>query len=432
MEAVWQRKRWACFFAAWCLIVAAWLMGAPAEARTTISFWHDWGGLGGQFFEAMVEEFEREHPEIDVEIVYAGDLENKATVAIAAGASPDVIFFPRFITGKWAARSMLEPLTRFVAEKGIREEYFFPATWEEVVYHGEVWGVPFNTDARVLFYNKAVFLESGLDPEAPPRDWNDLVSYSHQVTRRRADGALERVGFVPVWGNQSLLMYIWQNGGDMFDADRTKVLLDSREAVGALEWVDAFVEYYGWQSLQQFSSEFGDAERTPWFTGQIAMITEGNWNLHGLKEFAPYFFENELGVAPLPGNVTRATVAGGFSLAIPYGAPHVKEAETFIEWAARPENQLAFAVATGVIPADRRAGRDPYFVEDFFWGPFIHALDTYARPRPAHPAYPEIEALMFDAVRQALNKEQTVRTALEDAARRGQAILDRYNAVFGW
>jgi multiple sugar transport system substrate-binding protein len=380
----------------------------------------------------MARQFEEQYPEIKVEVSSVAGLEEKLSTAIVGGAAPDVVFFPRYLTGQWAARAMLEPMSQFAAAYGILEDHFFKATWDEVSYNGEIWGIPFSTDARVLFYNRQSFMEMGLDSTKPPKNWDELVSYSKRLTARTPEGKLEKVGFVPIWGNQSLLMYIWQNGGSMFNEDYTKVLMDSEEAVGALQWVCDFVDIYGYGDLGEMGGSFGSAEQTPWFTGQIAMITEGSWNLHGLLEYVPAFYEQDLGVAALPGNVEQATVAGGFSFVIPSGAAHLAAAQAFIAWAVQPKNQLGFALETGVIPADVRAGHDEYFRDHFYWRPFIDAMDLYARARPAHPAYPEIEGLMFEALWKALAKEQSAFACLEDATTRGQAILDYYNAVFGF
>lgn len=399
-----------------------------AAAKTTITFWHDWSGEGGQTFSELVDEFNQSQNLVEVKVTYVAGLEQKLLTSIAAGVAPDVVFFPRYLTGQWASRKALTDLTDWAKKEGIRPEDYFPATWEETVYKGRVYGLPFNTDSRVLFYNRTLFAQVGLSPEDPPADWKGLVSYSDKLTARDANNQLTRVGFVPIWGNQSLAMYIWQNGGEVFDEQYTKVRFSEPPGVGALQWIVDFVDRYGGlQALSRFGQSFGTGKDTPWVNGKIAMITEGNWNLRFLLEAAPDFLRNDLGLAPLPGNVRRATVAGGFSLVIPAGAPHAQYAYTFLKWMNTKEVQLAFGKRAGVIPALRSAGRDPSYADNAFYRVFVHALDNYARPRPAHPAFPDIEALMFKAVNEAVSNESSPAAALKKAAEVAQSILDKTN-----
>ncbi|HDL77782.1 MAG TPA: extracellular solute-binding protein, partial [Lentisphaerae bacterium] len=146
-------------------------------------------------------------------------------VSLAGGTPPDVIFFDRFAISEWAARGAFTPLDGYLerdrqqwdrwqqqlrqdpdalppwpgareeaprapgapplaAVEPIRPEDFFPACWEEAVYRdpitGEthVYGIPNNTDDRVLLYNKDILIRHGFTNEQgearPPRTWEEL------------------------------------------------------------------------------------------------------------------------------------------------------------------------------------------------------------------------------------------------------------------
>lgn len=403
---------------------------APSANKTVVTFWHDWPGEGGALFAAMAKQFNAGQPEIEVKPLYTPQIEQKLLSAVAANASPDVVFFPRFITGQWAARGGLQNIDAFVKKQRIAAKDYFPATWDEVRYRGSVWGIPFNGDARVLFYNKRLFKDAGLDPNKPPKNWDELVSYSEKLTKMDESGRLLRAGFVPIWGNQSLVMYIWQNGGEIFNRDKTKLVFNDKAGIQALDWVVRFIDRFGMDRLAQFATGFGQNENTSWIAGKVAMITEGSWNLAMLEKYAPDFLQNDLGLAPLPGNKQRATVCGGFSLVIPKGAKNTEAAMEFLAWANTKSAQLDFCKGAGVLPALKSAAYDPYFVQSGFYKPFVDALNEYARSRPVHPAYPEIESLIFRAVDRAIHHKQTPKEALDEAAERGQKILDKYNSQF--
>ena len=86
-------------------------------------------------------------------------------------------------------------LDELAAHDGIRREDFFRAPWEECFYDGRQYAIPYDTDVRVLYYNKALFRQAGLDPDRPPKTWSEMREYSRKLTRRRDDVRIDIVGF---------------------------------------------------------------------------------------------------------------------------------------------------------------------------------------------------------------------------------------------
>ncbi len=72
---------------------------------------------------------------------------------------------------------------------------FFPATVEEAMgLDKKTCGIPRSTDCRLLFWNKDLFREAGLDPEKAPAAWEDLRQASIRLTKKNASGC-DRIGF---------------------------------------------------------------------------------------------------------------------------------------------------------------------------------------------------------------------------------------------
>ena len=134
----------------------------------------------------------------------------------------------QFTVGSWAIRDAFLPLDKYIERDGIKAEDYYKACWDEVVYEGKVYGLPWNTDARALYYNKDIFAAEGLDH--PPRDWDELYEYAKKLTNYNKDkGYYERIGFAPQYGNSWLYLYGWLNGGKfMIDNGRTCNLADPR------------------------------------------------------------------------------------------------------------------------------------------------------------------------------------------------------------
>ena len=313
-----------------------------------------WGlqtGEESKGLDATVAEFERRHPNIDVRVLSmgAGGMNpQKLMTAIVGKVPPDVIYQDRFTIGDWASRDTFMSLDDLLARDQdkpdrIKPDEFYKACWAEAIYKGKVYAIPYNTDDRALYYNRKLFREVGLDPDRPPKTWDELLEYSKKLTAYRKDGGFERVGFVPNYGNSWLYLYSWQNDGEFMSPDGRTCTLNNPKSVEALKFmVSVYDTLKGVDAINSFSSGFKANEFDPFLTGLVAMKIDGNWFTNNVARYAP---DLDFAVAPAPVPTARyegkppftgqpqfITWSGGFSLAIPKGAKHVDESWEFIKW----------------------------------------------------------------------------------------------------
>jgi multiple sugar transport system permease protein len=162
---------------------------------------------------AMVAEFEKRHPGVKVSILSmgAGQMNpQKLMTAIVGKQPPDVINQDRFTIGDWASRDTFMPLDDLIKRDqnkpmGVRREDYYKPCWDEAIYKGKVFAIPNSTDARILFYNKDLFKQAGLDPNHPPQTWPELLAYAKKLTTYDEDGNFKTIGFIPGWGNSWLI-----------------------------------------------------------------------------------------------------------------------------------------------------------------------------------------------------------------------------------
>ncbi len=360
-----------------------------AQTKTKLIVWGLQTGPESAGLDAQLAEFEKRNPDIEISAlsIGAGSMNpQKLMTSIVGGAPPDLINQDRFTIGDWASRDAFSPLDEFLAaEKGgkdpISAESFYPAAWKEAVYKGHVYGIPTNIDDRALYYNRKLFREAGLDPNKPPRTWEELQQAAKKLTKTRKDGSFEQIGFIPNWGNSWLYLYAWQNGGEFMSPDGKKCTLDAPQNVGALKYMADFYDMLGgYDKVNIFQSGFQSNEQDPFFTGKIAMVINGSWNLNNIARYAP---DLDFGVAPAPVPAARLkgegrfkgddpfiTWSGGASLAIPMGAKHPKEAWRFLKWMVSEE--AAVLGASKQKAFNLRQGR-PY-VFDFTSRPEINQV----------------------------------------------------------
>ena len=316
--------------------------------------------------DAKIAIFEQRHPDIKISALSmgAGAMNpQKLMTAIVGGVPPDLVQQDRFTIGDWASRDAFRPLDDMLKEDAastdslaIHQKDYVPAAWTETVYKGHVYAIPNDTDDRVLFYNRTLFKEAGLDPNKPPQTWEELIADAKKLTKRSPNGGFERMGFVPLYGQGWLYLWSWQEDGEVMSADGRRCTLGNPQTVKALSalvsWYDALG---GVDAINAFSGGFGSDAQDPFITGKLAMRVEGDGFMNSVARYNP---DLDFAAAPVPVPAERlhhsgrfahdstwVTWSGGHSFAVPRGAKHPREAWKFMQWFNSPEASLIGARA---------------------------------------------------------------------------------------
>lgn len=389
-----------------------------------LEFWSFWGsGPRRETIEAIINDFNESQDEIVVEHVYQpwGDIWTKSLAAVTAGNPPNIVVQDINTVRQRADAEQATNIQEYLNEEDENiEERFYPQLWDTVIYDEEAYGLPFNTDTQVLFYNKDLFEEVGLDPEAPPATWDELEEYARELDIPDGDN-WERFGFYPLW---NLGTDVWSinadNGTSWFDEDGN-VMINTPEKVSALEWVIESQDYYGRNNINAYEAEFGSGVTDPFLSGLIAMRGQNINYYTDLRENAPDDFN--FGVAEIPeyeegsGNWSWG---GGFVLEIPHGAEHPEESYEFMKYATSTEVQERFGLNSFDIMANQEANENlvdhPDLDEE---GQMIYELahsnleDTVITPVPL--TAPDYLPLVNGPIDEALLGEKTPQEALDEA-----------------
>ena len=363
-------RRWAVWGA---MLLAATCSSNPDELGESTRQSRDliiWGiafGPDTKGTEAVVREFQRRNPDINVRVMGMGSggmNPQKLLTSIVGNVAPDVIHQDRFSISDWASRGAFMSLSPLIARDAQADplcptpEKFYPAPWDEASYEGQVYAIPTTADNRVLYYNKAIFREkaaelraAGLDPERPPRTWSELLLYGKVLTEKNSDGSLKRAGFLPNFGNCWLYMYAFQNNASFMSEDRRRCTLYTPEGEEALQFmVDGYEQVGGYEQAKTFESGFLGKENDAFVIGKVAMKIDGDWIIASLARYGPRL---DFGTAPAPvpddrylrrgrfadERDTFVTWSGGHSLAIPRGAKNAEDAWKYIKFATSKVGQ---------------------------------------------------------------------------------------------
>ena len=318
-----------------------------------------------------------------------GDIWTANIAAVAAGSGmPDVIVSDRPTLPKDAADGVYMSLQEFADRDGITRDQFYDWAWDQTLYEGQTYGIPFETDVRVLFWNKQLFEAAGLDPNKPPTTWDELWEMADKLDVKNDDGTYKRIAFMPMWNAGFNPFWAYLNGAPLIDAEGNPVI-NSPEAVEALTWMKKWVDRYGgWQAVQNFQAQYGAPPNDLFMGNGVAMLTDIFGYNSQLEFYRPRSDANgdfqltgddprmDWGIAPLPYNAGPADWSGGFSLSIPTGAKNPEAAWEFIKCMTGPEGQASWARDTQAQPTNLIAAKDPVLMGNPKWAVVDEALKT--------------------------------------------------------
>ena len=175
---------------------------------------------------AVVQAFRQKYPHIELR-AFSGikienmDLDAGPLMAIAGGVAPDILYVNFRQSDTYIQNNFLYPLDEFISRERpeamqLRVE---KPVWQVIKRklkgssEEKVWMLPYETLVRVLMYRKDVFRRVGLDPNQPPRDWEQFKAYA----ARLSDPATNTYGTVLAAGPQAAydwLPLLWAAGGD--------------------------------------------------------------------------------------------------------------------------------------------------------------------------------------------------------------------------
>lgn len=408
------------------ILFAVSVMPTIAQAKTELRFYYPVQVAGplARVIETMVNEFNAEHPEIVVQAIYSGNYDEtmqRAQTAAMSSNPPEIAVLLAIDLLTLLNSDIIVPLDEYVADEPEYVQDFFTGFLENSQYEGKLWSIPFQRSTPLLYYNKQMFAEAGLDPNRPPQTWQELLDYAERLTVRGADGNATRYGLNIVTDDTWMLQaFILQNGAEYCDPEGTAIYLDQKETIDALQfWVDLANKH----KVMPRHRYYGDAS-ADFVAGQAAMM----YNSTGSLSFVKNSVNFEFGVAPLPGNKVKAVPTGGGNFYIFKGLTPEKEqaAWTFIKWMTSPQRVAEWSIASGYIPVRESALKQPVLVE--YYKEFPQAAVAgqqlpFARREMALNSNQQIRELVLTAIQEALEGTSSVEESLVQAQRQADRIL---------
>lgn len=418
------------------LTVVCLLASRPALASTIeLNYFYPVGVAGplATLMNGLVDEFNKSQADIRVRPTYAGDYSQtrvKVQAAIVGGAPPDVVVLGATDLYTMKVLDAIVPLDEFIAREG--KDYlddFFPAFLLNSRLEGKIWSIPFQRSTPILYYNKDAFKAAGLDPEKPPKTWDELVAFAKRLTVKDAAGNVTQWGVsIPTsctnctyWLFQG---FVHQAGGKYFEPDGKKVYLTSAAAKDAMRfWND--LEYthqvmpkgvIAWQTVPN-----------DFLAQKVAMFYHSTGSLSHIRNNAKFAF----GTALMPAKTSYGSPTGGANFYIFKNIPRERQeaAWKFIAWMTRPERAAKWSIDSGYIAIRKSAYQTP-IMRDFLakWPQYLVAREQlqYAQTELMTYDNEKIYEIINTMAQSVMAGKATPEAALELAQKQADEALAKF------
>ncbi|WP_084104759.1 sugar ABC transporter substrate-binding protein [Demequina sp. NBRC 110056] len=314
-----------------------------SEGGGTVTLWAR--DSQSDFMQELADGFNASHEtQVEVTIVTSAEYVQKFGTAAAGGDAPDLASIDLVYVPYFASVGALTDISEQVAGLDWADD-MSPAHTSQGEYEGGVYSMPFTADVSVLFYNKDLMAEAGLDPEDPPSSMAELQAAAEAVAA--IDDETFGTAFSGACGGCQLFglaPHVWASGGNMLSDDGTQAQFDSAEVTAMLELYRGLYEAGTMPELvtTDSGSNAGDA----FAQGRVGFYQWGSFYVGNLAEA-----DFEWGIVPISGtdDGQSAAFAGGDNITIPSGASNPEGAWEFLEWASGDEGQQVL-VDRGQLP----------------------------------------------------------------------------------
>ncbi|MEK6541446.1 MAG: extracellular solute-binding protein [Pseudomonadota bacterium] len=406
-----------CLFAILLLLLAA--CDGVQDERQVVRFWAL--GSEGEAIAKLIPIFEREHPDIRVELqtVPWTAAHAKLLTAYAGGVLPDVSQVGNTWIAEMAALGALEPLdARVAATPGIEVADYFPGIWQTNVVDGTLYGLPWYVDTHVLFYRRDLLARAGV--KRPPQTLDELRRALAAI--RRLDGGRHYGMYVPTNEFQPLMVLGLQGGEPLLRDGGRYGNFRSRDFGRALTYYKALFDdgLAPPISNQEISNVYDEFAR-----GYFAFYLTGPWNVEQFNTRLPPAMRGRWATTPMvgltgPGNST----AGGSSLVLLRTAHAKTAAWTLMAWLSRPDIQAAFHGVSGDLPPRRSVWARGAIAGDPRMVAFASQLE-HVRPAPPVPEWERIAELIMLAGQRVARGERSVAAAQAELDQETDRLLER-------
>lgn len=388
---------------------------ANTDVSGTVTFWNGYSPIESKTLtEQVIPAFEKQYPNVKVkaQTIPYDSLRQKLLTGIAGGQTPDVLRSDIIWVPEFADLGALEPLDTAMSDFATFKGQVYPGALETNAYQGHYYGLPLDTNTRVLFYNKDVFQQAGITQA--PKTFEDFTADCQKIKALgKKDVYCYAEGGTGSW---NILPWIWSNGGAITDANYTKATgyLNSAATVQAITMLRDMLKN---GTLSPSIMGNGLATSDAIGKGQAGVIIDGPWMPPIFQDQYPKLNYGTALVPAGPGG--SISVVGGEDIVLFKSSKNKEASLAFIRFMLGKEAQTMMG-KVGQMPVLTSLKGSPDLPA--YYQTFQEQLAT-AKPRTPSPAWPKIDEAITTAVQNVLSGKQEPQAALDAAAKTVDGLL---------
>lgn len=291
-----------------------------------------------EFWTQVKKDFEEKYPNVTIEWVTApyGEILNQVINMAGGGDRVDLIFSEMIWIPALEDAGLAAPMDEILDADFLAD--YYPNVLEAHSIDGKVYGAPLYVSPSLLFYNKDLFEKAGLDPDAPPTTYDEMLEMADKLSQLTTDDGNKVYAFgqptasVIVIGS-SLQAFAANFGGSFFDENNA---LDTQnkglhDALDMLKYLDE--KQYNPQNAKPKDL------RNLFALGQLAMYYDNSWGYNGARSINPEVANFAAAAAPLKGGDGdgASTLQSHCFVAVDNGPAQKEAVKNFIQYVITPE-----------------------------------------------------------------------------------------------
>jgi ABC-type glycerol-3-phosphate transport system substrate-binding protein len=347
-----------------CALLVGLGAGHVQAQKRTLTVWspQDQWKKSLDYYAANLKDFAKKHPDVEVKYVhipYEGSDAKYLTAFAGKTGAPDI--FMGKVAYYAGAISVAEPAPKDLQEQWNRD--LINVTQDFFKVNGEWYGYPVSSDlGMMLYYNTDQFKEAGLDPNKPPRTFDELLEYAKKLVKTDAGGKIVRNGLAlrydgaPIGLADKALPFIHAYGGRLYaeDGKTADGVFNGAATVAGLRYMHDLVYKYKVSSL-----ELGKPVDT-FAAGKSAMIFREGWLEGWMAKNAPSINYKIAALPEGPKGYPGLSLLFGWSWMVFNKSPNKDLAWDWMRAQANNQVDLDLAKLEGYLPVRKHNFNDPF------------------------------------------------------------------------
>lgn len=333
--------------------------GGSPDDGTQLTMWVR--SATDQFSQRLVDAYNQTHKnKITLTVIPNDNYLTKVGTAAGSRSLPDILASDVVYTPNYTKQGLFQDLSAEIKSlpyaSSVAKSHLDVAS-----YQGKTYAVPHKLDSSVLFYNKDLFRKAGLDPEKPPKNFDEILTYARAITNLgNGITGFDIAGSCGGCGVYTLFPYAWAAGVKVLSDDGKKADIDNP----TFKQIFGLYKQLTDEKLVDSSDKTQDGSTWPnnFIAGKVGMLPLGSPIVGNLQKDAKF----EWGVTALmaPDGSATSTFIGGDVAGISATSSHKAQAWDFLKWTLEENAQVEIICKNGDLPGRTDLAGNKYTAAD--------------------------------------------------------------------